>query len=239
MKADACRVDEIVRQLKRQGNPDDAAHSQRFFKTGKGEYAEGDIFLGIRVPQLRKQIPLYRSLDNTELKKLLRSPFHEARLLALLLMVDQFKRAKPNQQQYLYQLYLDSTEHVNNWDLVDSSAHHIVGAYLQHKDKQPLYDLAVSDLLWERRIAMMACFYDIKRGEFSTALGIAEILLQDEHDLIHKAVGWMLREIGNTERSVEETFLQQHYHAMPRTMLRYAIEKFPEPLRQNYLKGRV
>jgi 3-methyladenine DNA glycosylase AlkD len=212
---------------------------QRFFKTGAGEYAEGDRFIGVTVPPIRKLAQDYRDLPLQEIHSLLCSAIHEERLLALLLMVSQFQRGNKLQRQTLYRLYLASTGQINNWDLVDVSAEHIVGGWLFDRSRKPLYKLARSASLWERRIAIMATFHFIKRGEFSETLRLAERLINDEHDLIHKAVGWMLREVGKREQGVEEAFLQQHYRIMPRTMLRYAIEKFPEQRRQAYLKGMV
>lgn len=212
---------------------------QRYFKTGKGEYAEGDRFIGVRVPEIRRLVKEAPLLSVDDIRRLLQSAVHEERLLALLLMVQQYQRGDTALRHTLYKLYLSSTAFINNWDLVDSSAQHTVGAWLYTRSRKPLFKLARSRNLWERRIAIMATFHFIKQGEFDETLMIAEILLNDEHDLIHKAVGWMLREVGNRDRSVEEEFLQRHYKVMPRTMLRYAIEKFPEKRRQAYLKGKV
>ena len=228
---------QIRKQLNALADASRAEISQRFFKTGRGDYEEGDQFLGIRVPVLRKLARKNRDLAVSEVKRLLRSPFHEERLLALLILVLQYQRGTEATRKSIYQLYLDHTRHINNWDLVDSSAEHIVGAYLQDKNKSPLSKLSRSKNLWERRIAMISTFHFIKRNEFTEALGISEMLLSDREDLIHKAVGWMLREIGKRHLSTEEGFLRQHYRRMPRTMLRYAIEKFPEGKRRRYLKG--
>jgi len=216
-----------------------AEHSQRFFKTGKGEYGEGDKFLGIRVPVLRKQAKQCQNLSLNEIKDLLQSSFHEERLGALFMLVARFSRGNSEEKTVIFELYLKHTKYINNWDLVDSSAHHIVGAYLEKRDKQPIYKLAQSDNLWERRIAMLSTFHQIKKNDFDDALKIATILKNDREDLIHKAVGWMLREIGKRNISVEKAFLKEHYKEMPRTMLRYAIEKFPEPDRKNYLAGQI
>ncbi|WP_299484529.1 DNA alkylation repair protein [Acaryochloris sp. IP29b_bin.137] len=220
-------------------NPEIAEHSQRFFKTGVGEYGEGDQFLGIRVPVLRQQVTQYRKLPNDEVIRLLQSPFHEERLFALLVLVKQFQKALEKERAHLYDLYLRHTQYINNWDLVDSSAYQIVGAFLEGKDRQPLYHLAQSQSLWERRIAMMATFQWIRNDDFEDALAIAQLLLNDTEDLIHKAVGWMLREIGKRDVATEKGFLKAYYRDMPRTMLRYAIEKFPQSERQRYLKGLV
>jgi len=229
---------EIINKLQKLGNSDIASHSQRFFKTGKGEYGEGDKFLGIRVPVIRKCVQEYRSISMDDTLKLVKSPFHEARLLALLIMVDKYGATKTKtEQQTIYRAYLRHTNFINNWDLVDSSAERIVGAYLFAKGRKPLYRLAGSKNLWERRISIIATFHFIKKDDFADTLAISELLLHDEEDLIHKAVGWMLREVGKRNLDVEEKFLKKHYQKMPRTMLRYAIEKLPEVERQVYLRG--
>ncbi|WP_299402348.1 DNA alkylation repair protein [Acaryochloris sp. IP29b_bin.148] len=220
-------------------NPEIAEHSQRFFKTGPGDYGAGDQFLGIRVPVLRKQVTRYQQLPNDEVICLLQSPWHEERLFALLVWVKQFQKAPEAEQAHLYDLYLCHTQFINNWDLVDSSAYQIVGAFLAGKDRQPIYPLARSQSLWERRIAMIATFQWIRNHDFEDALAIAKLLLHDNEDLIHKAVGWMLREIGKRDLETEKAFLKAHYPEMPRTMLRYAIEKFPKSERQRYLKGLI
>lgn len=230
----------ILSQLKKdiatQKDPAYAKNLQRFFKTGKGEYGEGDIFLGLRVPQCRTIATTYvDSISLKELDALITSPFHEERLIALLILVEQFKNAGTKGQKNIYQYYLSHTQYINNWDLVDLSAHHIVGGYLFGKSHTPLFTLAKSTDLWERRISILATFYFIKEGEFDTALSIAELLLHNQHDLIHKAVGWMLREVGKNNIAIEKKFLDTHVKQMPRTMLRYAIERFPEKERQRYL----
>ena len=232
-------VARIREELRRLANSQIGAHSQRFFKTGKGQYGEGDKFLGIRVPALRKLAREYRGISIQEACRLLKSQFHEERLLALFLLVAIFKKADHEGKRAIYELYLANTRFISNWDLVDCSAEHIVGAYLWRADRRALYDLAVSDNLWERRIAIMSTFHFIKHGDFADTLKIAEILLTDNEDLIHKAVGWMLREIGKRDVRAEERFLKRHCRQMPRTMLRYAIEKFPAPKRQAYLRGDV
>jgi len=233
------RILSIHKELRRLANKEIAEHSQRFFKTGEGQYGQGDKFLGIRVPVLRKLARQCRRISIEEACRLLKSKFHEERLLALILLVDVFKKADNESKRAIHNLYLENTKFINNWDLVDNSAEHIVGAYLRDGDKRPLYELAVSDMLWERRIAIMSTFHYIKHKEFADTLKIAEILLADKEDLIRKAVGWMLREIGKRDIEAEEKFLKIYYRQMPRTMLRYAIEKFPEPKRQKYLKGGV
>ena len=229
----------IHNDLLQLANEQIAEHSQRFFKTGKGEYGEGDIFLGIRVPLLRKLVKKYRGISITEVRKLLHSKFHEERLLAVLMLVQLFKSGDKSVEKQVYDLYLENTEFINNWDIVDISASNIVGAHLYEKDKAPLYDLVQSKNLWERRIAIISTFYFIRQNEFDDTLKLAKILLNDKEDLIHKAVGWMLREVGKREIEFEEEFLQEHYKIMPRTMLRYAIEKFPETSRKMYLRGEV
>lgn len=220
-------------------DPEIAAHSQRFFKTGPGEYGEGDRFLGIRVPELRRLAREYRDAPERVAWSLLRSKLHEERLLALFMLVERFRRGADEDRARIYDKYLEHLEYVNGWDLVDSSAGHIVGTYLEGKDPSVLYELAASRNLWKRRVSIMATSAFIRRGHFAHTLAIAERLLDDEEDLIHKAAGWMLREVGNRNRAAEERFLRKHYRTMPRTMLRYAIEKLPEARRKAYLTGRV
>jgi len=232
-------VREITNRLMALGSKEQAAISQRFFKTGPGEYGEGDIFLGIKVPVLRKLATEYSVVSLKDVKTMLGSKYHEERLLSLFIMVDQFSKGDQKKKKSIYELYLKNTRFINNWDLVDSSAHRIVGPYLMDESKALLYELAQSVLMWERRIAIMSTFHYIKNDTFTDTLKIARMLLSDKEDLIHKAVGWMLREIGKRHLQSEETFLIKHYHNMPRTMLRYAIEKFPEPKRQRYLKGQI
>jgi len=229
----------IQKHLQRLGDQQHARVMQRFFKTGPGEYGDGDVFVGIRVPHLRKLASECQSLPHRETIRLLHSPIHEARLLALFILVRAYGRGSAAVQEQIYHATLQNTRFINNWDLVDASAEHIVGAYLRQRDKAPLHALAAAELLWERRIAIMATFHYIKRGAFGETLQVAGMLLADPQDLIHKAVGWMLREIGKRDQGVEEAFLQAHYRIMPRTMLRYAIEKFPDHLRQQYLQGTV
>ena len=230
---------EISRSLQALGDRERAKVNQTFFKTGKGEYAEGDVFVGLRVPEVRQLAKEYQFLPFAEVVRLLRSPIHEARLLALLILIQSYRKGDVTFQRQIYNLYLRNTRFINNWDLVDVSAEHIVGHYLRNRSRDPLHALAVSNLLWDRRISIMATFHYIKCGEFVETLRIAERLLRDPEDLIHKAVGWMLREIGKRDRFTEEAFLKRHYKMMPRTMLRYATEKFPETLRQRYLRGSI
>lgn len=233
-------LNELQKELQDFRNEKKGKDLQRFFKTGKGEYGEGDVFIGITVPTQRKLAKKYKSLSLEDIQVLLDSRFHEYRLTALFILVLQFEKGSEEVRKGVYDLYLKNAKKVNNWDLVDSSAHKIVAAYLLDKDdRNILYELGKSDNLWEKRIGIMSTFAFIRAGEFEDALAVSEILLNDDHDLIHKAVGWMLREIGNRDKSVEEKFLKKHYKTMPRTMLRYAIEKFDKIERDRYLKGEV
>ena len=228
-------LDDIHRRLAEAATPERAAASRRFFKTGPGEYGEGDQFLGATVPELRRVSREFQDLPLRDARKLLTSQWHEERLLALLILVRQYERGGEDTRAAVYDVYLRSTRHINNWDLVDCSAAQIVGAHLAERNRMALRQLAKSSSVWERRIAIIATFHGIRRGEFDETLRIAEMLLTDKHDLIHKAVGWMLREVGSRDLAAEQRFLDQHASGMPRTMLRYAIEKFPEPLRKRYM----
>jgi 3-methyladenine DNA glycosylase AlkD len=229
----------IKNRLQQLGSRETAEILQKFFKTGPGEYGEGDIFIGVRVPDLRKLAKEFQDIATSEIRAFLASSIHEERFLALLILVRNYGSGDEITKKKICDLYLENTPFINSWDLVDGSAHHIVGAFLMGKNKAPLYRLAKSENLWERRIAIISTFHFIKHDQFQETLEIAKILLTDPEDLIHKAVGWMLREIGKRDRVTEETFLKNHYMKMPRTMLRYAIEKFPEPKRQRYLKGHI
>jgi 3-methyladenine DNA glycosylase AlkD len=230
---------EIIRsELRSLSDPVKARVLARFFKTGPGDYGEGDKFYGVVVPKIRSVVKAHRKAPGREIRKLLRSQFHEERLTALLILVDQYQRGDGFQKKKIYDLYLASTAYINNWDLVDLTAPHIVGAYMNGKEPSMLTRLALSKSLWERRIAMLATFYFIRLGESREALRVAELLQRDPHDLIHKAVGWMLREVGKRcSLQAECEFLDAHAATMPRTMLRYAIERFPKRLRLHYLKG--
>ncbi len=230
-------VSEVKKQLQKAGDTKKAETYQWFFKTGKGEYGEGDVFLGIQMGEQRKIAKQNKDLSLKQVEQLLRSKIHEHRMVALLILIEQYKRADEQGKKEIYTLYMKSYDYINNWDLVDVTAPHIVGDYLSDKkDRKKLYTFARSNHLWKKRIAMISCFTFIRDKDFSDALKIAKILLQDKHDLIHKAVGWMLREVGNRDKKAEIAFLDAHYKKMPRTMLRYAIEKFPEKQRQHYLK---
>ncbi|MEW5930889.1 MAG: DNA alkylation repair protein [Gemmatimonadota bacterium] len=230
-------LDALRSRLRGLADPEDARNLQRFFKTGPGEYGEGDLFLGIRVPVLRRLAKEAAALPLEDAEELLRSPYHEKRLLALLILVRAHAKGDAALRERIHATYLANTRYVNNWDLVDSSAEHLVGAHLRDGDRGLLDRLAASDSVWERRIAVIATFHFIKRGELADTLRIAGLLLSDRHDLVHKAVGWMLREVGKRDREAEEAFLREHCRTMPRTMLRYAVERFPEPLRLAYLRG--
>ncbi|MBU0957261.1 MAG: DNA alkylation repair protein [Nanoarchaeota archaeon] len=252
------KIDEILNQYK---NPEKAKILQRFFKTGKGEYGEGDIFLGLTMGQNRDIAKKFSNLDFESIQELLDSEIHEKRMIGLLILVDKFK----DYPTEVYDFYLKNAKKINNWDLVDLTSHKIVGKFLLDKPRDILYDLVKSENLWEKRIAIISTYAFIREGEFEDTLKIAEILLGDKHalkiqrilgprnsrsrlrardvnvspDLIHKGVGWMLREVGKKNQEVLEGFLKKHYKKMPRTMLRYSIERFDEELRQKYLKGEV
>lgn len=230
---------EIKKEIKKNANPQKAILLQRFFKTGPGDYGEGDIFLGIMVPVQRSIAKKYKGLSLKDIKELINSGIHEERLIALFILVDQYEKGDEQKKEDIFTFYHLHRKRINNWDLIDLTAHKISGSYLMDKDKSLLYKLAESKTIWDRRIAVMSTFYFIKNNIFDDALCIAEKLLNDKHDLIHKAVGWMLREIGNRDINTEEGFLDKHYRTMPRTMLRYAIEKFPEKKRLAYLKGTI
>ncbi len=232
-------AEEVLERLRALGGPEAAALAARYFKTGPGQYGEGDVFLGIRVPVLRKLARESRDLDDGEVLSLLRSEYHEARLLALLILVLDSSGGDRAAKRRAYDLYLANTQFVNNWDLVDVSAREIVGGYLHDLDRGPLHRLAGSESLWERRIAVVATHFFIARHDFADTLRISEKLMADTHDLIHKASGWMLREVGKRDRATLEGFLAAHCRVMPRTMLRYAIERFEPDIRLEYLKGTI
>jgi 3-methyladenine DNA glycosylase AlkD len=228
-------LDHLKRDLSQLSNPKKAKILSRFFKTGKGQYGEGDIFLGIPVPEQRKIAKRYAYLNLNNLQKLLFSKIHEHRLTALIILVSKYKRADLSSKNKIFNFYLKNIKNIDNWDLVDLSAPKIVGDYLSNKDKSILFKLAKSNNLWERRIAILSTFAFIRKNDFEDALSISKLLLYDEEDLIHKAVGWMLREIGKRNQDIEEQFLKKYCIEMPRTMLRYAIEKFSENKRKFYM----
>ena len=212
---------------------------QNFFKTGKGEYAEGDKFIGVTVPDTRKVAKKFVGVSFNELILILSSPIHEDRMCALLILTYKYLIANEKEKREIVDFYIENHLSGNNWDLIDCVSNKILGPWLMDKDKTILYNYAKSNNLWERRISIITTFYFIKNNQFEETLKIAEILLNDKHDLIRKAVGWMLREVGKRESNILESFLNKHYKNMPRTMLRYAIEKFPEEKRQLYLKGKI
>jgi len=226
---------QLKKELKKNSNPRQAKALQRFFKTGKGEYGEEDIFLGIKVPEQRKIANKFQGLFLKDLEKLLNSKVHEYRMTVMLILIRQYEKADEDTKKEIFDFYLRNTKNINNWDLVDLSAPKIVGNYLLNKPRKILYELARSNNLWERRIAIISTFAFIRNDEFNDTLKISKILLSDKHDLIHKAVGWMLREIGKRDQKTEEEFLKKYYLKMPRVMLRYAIEKFEERKRKFYL----
>jgi 3-methyladenine DNA glycosylase AlkD len=214
---------------------------QRFFKTGKGQYGEGDVFLGIKVPVLRKISGKYREMKLEDIKALLESKFHEFRMTGLFILIHKYKHAKKDnlQKRQIFEFYLKNTSGINNWDLVDLSAPNIIGDFSLKEGTDIIRFLSKSENMWERRIAALSTSVFIKKREFGETLFIADTLINDKHDLIHKAVGWMLREVGKRNAGVLELFLSTRYKSMPRTMLRYAIEKFPEEKRKKYLKGEI
>jgi 3-methyladenine DNA glycosylase AlkD len=230
-------ISKLRSRLRQLASSSDAKFLQRFFKTGPGEYGAGDKFIGIRVPMTRRLAKEFAALPRRDVVALLQSPVHEERLLALILLVNACQRGDDAERAEIYALYLAQLDRVNNWDLVDSSAPYIVGPHLLNRSRKILFRLARSKNLWHRRVAILATFYFIRQNDFADALQLAELLRDDEHDLMHKAIGWMLREIGKRDLTVLRTFLDQHAAILPRTMLRYAIEKMPESERQRYLRA--
>jgi 3-methyladenine DNA glycosylase AlkD len=224
-------LEKLKQELSDAADPERAKNSERYFKTGKGQYGEGDVFIGISNPKIRELSKKY-DLSFKELQELLNSKIHEERLIALLILI------RNKNKEGAFRFYLANTRNINNWDLVDLSASKIVGEFLKDKERDILYDLARSDNLWEKRISIISTFAFIKDGDFDDALAIAEMLLGDNHDLIHKAVGWVLREIGKKDQKVLEKFLKKHYSDIPRTTLRYAIERFEEGKRKKFLEGK-
>jgi 3-methyladenine DNA glycosylase AlkD len=227
--------EQVKAELEKLSDPEHAMKLQGFFKTGEGDYGEGDIFLGVHVPDQRRIAKKYSYTPLTDALELLRSEIHEHRLTALFILTEQFNKGDEEARRRIVDLYLNNTANVNNWDLVDSSAHKILGVWLVDKPRDVLYDLARSKSLWERRISIISTFAFIKRGDLVDALALAGVLVDDRHDLIHKASGWVLREVGKKDQSVLEAFLLEHYETMPRTMLRYAIERLPEERRRFYM----
>lgn len=227
-----------MRELDKYGNPIDAKILQRFFKTGKGQYGEGDIFIGVKMPVIRKIAKQYKVTSLQEIERLLDSPIHEYRMAALVILMEQFKKAKIELKKNIYNLYLRRMDRINNWDLVDVSCRDIVGGYLLDKPRDDLYKMSRSNNLWERRIAIVATWRFIREGQYKDTIDISQKLLKDRHDLIQKAVGWMLREVGKKDLSVLIGFLDESYKVMPRTMLRYSIERL-STFQRNYYLGRT
>lgn len=232
-------ADEALTRLLAMADPEAATRAARFFKSGTDGLPDGDRFIGVSAAPVWKLARELRGLPLDQTAILLRSNIHEARSLALAAMVETFPRADAATRKRMYDFYLANTRYVNSWDLVDLSARDLVGTYLFDRSRRPLYRLAKSKSLWERRIAIVATHHFIRNGDFADTLAIAELLLNDRQDLIHKAIGWMLRELGKRDQSVLEIFLRKHHAAMPRTALRYAIERFPEPRRRAYLQGKI
>ncbi len=230
-------ISKVQKTLRSLANPEIAAQARRFIKAGKGEYGEGIKSLGIRTSVLRSWLREFNTLSVQDISILLRSKYHEERWFALQLLVMKFQKGSAEERKVIYDLYIKNIEYVNNWDLVDCSAPKIAGPYLENRSRRILYRLGKSRSLWKRRIAIMSTFHFIRCKDFDDTLRISEMLLNDKEDLIHKAVGWMLREVGNRDKIIEKKFLNKHYEDMPRTMLRYAIEKFPEKERKSYLRG--
>ena len=222
-------------------NPAKAIFLPKYFKAFPGGYGEGDLFLGVSVPDQRAVAKLvFKEISLTELSELIKNEFHECRATALYALVYRYQKSKKEEaQKTIVDFYLSHLDFVNNWDLVDSSAYQILGHYFHSRDKSICYQLADSPALWRQRVAMISSFYWIKEGDFHDAIQLAISLIHHPHDLMHKAVGWMIREIANRDFEVGFDFLKRHYTTMPRTSLRYAIEKFPEELRQDFLKGRI
>ena len=231
------KASEEIREL---ADEEIAKHSLRFFKTDKGEYGYGDIFLGVRAPEIRLIAKKHIDISIADMKNLIKSKYHEERFLGLIILVNKYSKTKDNEtRNKLYNTYISSFKYINNWDLVDVTCSHVIGKHLINKDRSILYTWAKSEDLWTKRIAIVSTHYFIRKNELQDTFKIAEILLNDEHDLIHKAVGWMLREAGKRDLEKEEIFLKKYYNTMPRTMLRYAIERFPEEKRQKYLRGTI
>lgn len=227
---------EIQQELEMYIDPVKKEYLPKFFKTGKGQYGEGDKFLGIVVPNVRLVAKKHREESFETVKELMRSEYHECRLCGLLILVERFKKSDEKDRKEIYEFYLSQTERINNWDLVDLSASYIVGEYLKDKSREPLYRLAKSELLWEQRIAVVSTYAFIKNSDFTDIYALAEKLLTHEHDLMRKAIGWMLREAGKRNKDLLVAFLEKYCLIMPRTMLRYAIEKFPEEERKHYMR---
>jgi 3-methyladenine DNA glycosylase AlkD len=231
-------IKQIKKDIQQKANPEKAVILARFFKTGKGEYGEGDIFIGVTIPNIRTIAKKYANIPLNTIQQLLNNPVHELRVTGVIILVNKFKKATEAEREKIYNFYIKNFKNINNWDLVDLSCHHIVGEFLLDKQEKRkiLYEWAKSNDLWTKRIAVISTFDFIRNKQFDECLHIAELLLNDKHDLIHKAVGWMLRETGKRNQEVEEKFLRKHYKKMPRTMLRYSIEKFDKNKKAFYMK---
>jgi 3-methyladenine DNA glycosylase AlkD len=231
-------LDNLIKELEENSSPQRAESTKRFFKTGKGEYSHGDIFIGLTMGKLREIAKKYQNISFSNVRKLLDSEIHEHRMVAGIILVNKFRLADPNLREEIFNLYIKNAKKFNNWDLVDVTCSNIVGEFLIDKNKKILYDLAKSKNLWEQRISVVSTYNFIKKDQFGDALKIFESLLSHKHDLIHKAIGWMLREVGKRNHEVLLDFLSQNYEKLPRTTLRYAIEKFPQEKRKEFLKGK-
>ncbi len=229
----------IKNQLHQYASPSRKKANEQFFKTGKGQYSEGDKFRGVSMPDIRKVAKANKDANFSKIQKLLDSPIHEERMCGLVILVYKYKTSNEKRKKQIFNFYIKNRKAINNWDLVDVTTPNIVGDYLFDKDKKLLYKYAKSTSLWERRIAILATFAFIRKNEFKDTLTISKILLKDKEDLIHKAVGWMLREIWKRDNKVVENFLQKNYSQIPRTTLRYSIERMPEKKRKNYLDGKI
>lgn len=229
------RAQDVRKALKSLADPEKARILQRFFKTGPGQYGEGDIFIGVMVPDSRQVAKKFGDLPLEEVEVLLKSKVHEERLVALLILIQKYSHADDKNE--IFDFYLRNADRINNWDLVDVSAPNILGAHLINGKRELLYRLAKSDSIWKRRMAIVATLHFIRNNDFADTLRIAEILLHDAHDLIHKAAGWMLREVGKRDLAAEEAFIAKHCKSMPRTMLRYALERFPEGKKHRYMQS--
>jgi 3-methyladenine DNA glycosylase AlkD len=232
------RAEALIDSLQYLADEQKAKVLQRFFKTGKGEYAEGDVFWGIKVPETRQVAKAYRDIPLSELQKVIANPVHEVRLCGLMILAEQFSKSDEKGKKIIVDFYLSNTQYINNWDLVDLSCYKILGNYLMDKPRNMLYRLAKSKNMWEQRIAIVSTWQFIRNREFEDTLSISEMLLNHRHDLMHKAVGWMLREVFKRDEKIVLDFIRKHYNQMPRTALRYAIERLPEPQRKNILQGK-
>ncbi len=232
-------LNKLIKELQDNASSEKAEIYKKFFKTGKGEYGEGDIFIGLTMPQQREISRKYIDLSIPKIQELLKSKIHEHRMVGLIILTEKYKNSSERDKADIFNFYINNTKNINNWDLVDVTCPRIVGDFLLDKDKKILYEMVRSNNLWERRIAIVSTWKFIHEGEFGDVLAISELLLEDKHDLIHKAVGWMLREVGKKDEDVLRNFLRGNYSRLPRTTLRYAIERFPEEKRKRFLRGEI